>query len=390
MKALFYLPVVTRWWFDAIVEPLIRCMAKEAEVGILAPAPWTNTGIGPREMQRMADLPDIPWYIMEGPDHPSVRTAPTNPAELIDFVAALAPDVVFCRSADRDTVAHFPGTVRFIMEADAPPFTVPSHRISLRTDLFDHGELPDLTPDQERWLDQAIAPQWEALEEKYAPLLARRDTILDAAGIGPDKPFLLLPLEYEHRENFFLMHRVGACPNHELVAEIAEKVTPHCPLVLTNHPLNKRHVNNRDLHAAVTALGDDVLLIDDDLDGFPPTLALTPHAEAILLGDSKSFTLAAFFGTPILRRSRFASGGWMNVTDDLDLLMDRIGKGPLPRPDREAARRWFAFHFANDAFDPRDPELTAAKLVGRMDRRVDPARWEAGLAHLNAVQPEPA
>ncbi len=389
MKALFYLPVVTPWWFDAIIEPLIRCMAKEAEVAVLAPTPWTNTGIGPREMQRMADLPGVQWYIMEGPDHRSVRTIPANPAELIDFVTALAPDFTFCRSADRDTAAQFPGTVRFIMEADAPPFTVPTHRIALRDDLFDHGVLPPLTPDQEQWLDRAIAPQWEALEEKYAALRSSRAAVLEESGIDPDKPLLLLPLEYEHRENFFLMHRVGPRPNHKLVAEIAARVTPHCTLAITDHPLNRLYVNCDALHATVAEL-DDVMLFENPIAGLPATVALTPHSDAILLGDSKSFSLAAFFGTPILRRSRFPSGDWLHVTEDLDSLMERMGSGKLPCPDPALTRRWFSFHFANDAFDPLDPSLTASALVARMEQRVDPARWEAGLAHLNAPQPEHA
>ena len=78
MKILFYLPVVTRWWFDNVIEPLIRTLAAECEIHVLAPAPWRGTGIGPRELQRCMDLPEIRWCIMDGPDHPSTRTMPDS------------------------------------------------------------------------------------------------------------------------------------------------------------------------------------------------------------------------------------------------------------------------------------------------------------------------
>ena len=50
MKVLFYLPVVTPFWFENMVEPLIRRMASSAEVHILAPKFWRNTGIGENEV----------------------------------------------------------------------------------------------------------------------------------------------------------------------------------------------------------------------------------------------------------------------------------------------------------------------------------------------------
>ena len=51
------------------------------------------------------------------------------------------------------------------------------------------------------------------------------------------------------------------------------------------------------------------------------------------------------------------------------------------RPDRDTGRTWLAHHIANDVIDPRDPELTAAGVLDRMENSVDPDRWERGFAH---------
>ncbi len=50
MKIMFYLPVVTPWWFVNIITPLIRSAARDAEVFVLVPPRWRNTGIGPDEL----------------------------------------------------------------------------------------------------------------------------------------------------------------------------------------------------------------------------------------------------------------------------------------------------------------------------------------------------
>ncbi len=44
MHVLFYLPVVTPWWFDNIVAPLIRAAASDARVSVLVPPLWRGTG----------------------------------------------------------------------------------------------------------------------------------------------------------------------------------------------------------------------------------------------------------------------------------------------------------------------------------------------------------
>ena len=53
----------------------------------------------------------------------------------------------------------------------------------------------------------------------------------------------------------------------------------------------------------------------------------------------------------------------------------------------DGARRWLAYHIGNELLDPADPELTAADVFARMDRPVDPARWETGFERYGARAP---
>ena len=99
-RVLFYLPVVTPWWFDNIVAPLIRTLAVDSEVHILVAPLWRNTGIGPDQIAGCSAIPNLLWHIVDDPDHRSLRTSPTDPDGLVAFVRSIAPDYVFCRSAD--------------------------------------------------------------------------------------------------------------------------------------------------------------------------------------------------------------------------------------------------------------------------------------------------
>ncbi|MGE4431691.1 MAG: hypothetical protein AB7E05_13215 [Sphingobium sp.] len=387
MRILFYLPVVTPWWFDNVIEPLIRIMAQEAEaeISILAPVPWSFTGVGDREMQRLADLPHIDWYIMNRDDHRSTRTIPDNGAELVEFVRTLAPDFTFCRAADCATPLQFPGVVRYVMEGDASPLRLDGPSYALKHLPFDHGEMPDLAPSSWQRLETRFAPVWEDRLKRFENFRIDRDFVLDRAGIPADKPFVLLPLEYEHPENFFLMHRLGERSNDKLVEALAQRLPDTHRLVVTDHPLNKYAVDGYALEETVEKLGDKTILIDAKIMGNPPTEVLSPHADAMILGDSKCYSIAAFFGTPILRRSCFATGDWMNAETDFDRFLERLEQGSLSAPDPDSARRWFAFHFANEAFAANDPALTARELLDRMVTPVNPDRWDRGLGRFGAA-----
>lgn len=386
MRILFYLPVVTPWWFEKIIEPMMRTLAGAHEVHVLAPVPWANTGIGPAELQRCTDLPDIRWYIMDGPDHPSTRTVPEARDDLIAFVRDLAPDHVFCRSADYETVRHFPGVVRLVMEGRLEPFAPPPYWCVLPDRPLDQGMWPAL-PDADRTrLSAMIDPAWRRLRALNTPTPGTREHVFARCGIPGDRPALLVPLEYQNVENFFAIHRLDPRPNHEIVAELARAVGPDFTLVLTNHPLNDLHVDNAPLLATVAAL-DNVVLAPPTIGTQPATKVLASVADGMIQGDSKTFALAAFFGTPMLRRSRFASGEWLNAYTALDPFLEDVANGRARRAAEADAQAWFGFYMANEVFDPQDAALTPGQLLDHARRPVDPGRWEAGIERLRRAAP---
>jgi len=389
MRILFYLPVITPWWFDAIVEPLIRCLAREAEVHVLAPVPWSGTGIGERELAACADLPAVRWHIFDGDSHPSMRTDAEDREDIVEFVQALAPDYVLCRSADCETVRRFPGVVRHLMEGGAGPLAHPTSWIVLQHEPFDHGLMPELDPDARAELDHLFAPVWNALCRRTAAGEDARRAFRTWAGIPQDRPMLLLPLEYEHEENFFAAHRIGAASNAQLVGEWAGAIDDSCFVAVTIHPLNELHSDNSAVASAVAAHGQRMRLIPTKTpDGQSTTMLLARDAQGMLLGDSKVYSMGAFFATPMLRRSRFETAPWLNSYSDLGDFLPAVADGGARAAGRRDARSWFAFHVANNLIDPKDPELTPAALLAHIDRPVDRGRWDAGLARYRAAAPE--
>jgi hypothetical protein len=389
VKILFYLPVITPWWLDHVVEPLIRCLAADHEVHVLAPAPWRGTGIGKHELAACAHLPQVQWHIVDDANHPTMRTNAVERAGIVQFVNSLAPDYVLCRSADCETVREFPGIVRHLMEGGASPLTIPGNWIILQEEPFDHGLLPELDAAARAGLDRLIAPTWESLLRLTQSSRQTRKAFRTWAGIPEDRPILALPLEYEHEENFFPVHRVGAAPNHRLVAEIAASIDESFFLAITNHPLNEKHVDNSALEAEIASHGGRMRLLPAaGPDGENSTMLLARDADGMLVGDSKVYAMAAFFGTPMLRRSKFKTGAWLNAYTEIDAFASAVAAGNAVAPDREDARTWFAFrfafHIANNLLDPTDRTLTAAELLARLDRPVDPARWDQGFARFNA------
>lgn len=390
MKVLFYLPVVTSWWFDSVIEPLIRALSPQCEIHVLAPAPWRDTGIGARELARCVDLPEIRWYIMDGPDHPSTRTVPEAAADIIAFVRDIAPDYVLCRSADHETVRAFPGTVRLVMEGRLEPFAPPACWSVFSNRLFDYGMLPALPADERAMLERLIAPAWARLHELHdlhAAQHGNRVGMLARCGMAEDRPILLMPLDYEGSDDFFGIHRVDAEPNHLLVPRLAERIGPGFTLIVTNHPENDRHGDSAALLAAIGEL-DNVVLAPPRIGGLSATLALAKHADGMILGDSKTFAHGAFFGRPMLRRSRFESGAWLNAYSELDIFLDAVAAGEARAPSPKDARLWFGFYMANDVIDPKAPDITAGQILAHMDRAVDRNRWEAGIARFRRVSPE--
>lgn len=390
MRILFYLPIVTPFWFENLLPPIIRRAAREAEVHIIVPLSWKETGILGPQLQRWLDLPQIRWHILDGPDHPSFRIAPEKPQELIDFVQAIDPDYTFCRSADIVTPAQFPGQVRYLMEGDYPPLLGDGRPHSERimvTDagILDHGMMPPLDPGQHDWLAAQMAPLWREYQARHGSFPGGAAAYRAAAGLPADRKVLAVPLESESATNFFYEAHCALTQSDQFIADLAARIDDDMMLAVTPHPLWLWQVPEvRDTIAArlqriATMNPDKVRLVLQPGNPTQLTRWLIQYSDGVIVRDSKTLTMGAFHGKPCLRLSSFACGEWMRVYRDIAAFQDDVRSDTARTATLADTLAWFGFHHANQAFLPGDYEQTFRMLLDRVDRPVDPCRWEASL-----------
>ena len=383
LRVCFYLPVVTPWWFENIVVPLIRTLAHEHDVHVVVPPMWKGTGMDANQAHLVKKLGHVHWHILNGPDHPILRYDASDNDELIEFLHLLSPDLTLCRSADIKTPAQFPGHVRYIMEGGAPPFWTGQHWIVLSSGLFDHGLLPDLSAEQEVALDNLADLLFsQALD---TPPMPSRSAVFEAAGLCPETRTVAVPLEYEHEENFFRQHLTHP-DNARFLYEVARSLPDDTQMLVTDHPLNALYCDMSAVEEALAGLSGKAGLLRSESVNVTPTLAAAHHCDAMVVDNSKCWSLCAAFAKPVLRLSNFASADWLCAYRDWPSFLEDISREALRGPDTRLARRWFAFRIANDLFDPKDPQLTATGIIERAFTPVSPSRWDAGIRRVSPPQ----
>ncbi len=388
MRILFYLPVVTPLWFERVIVPMIRTLRPHAELHVLVPTLWRNTGIARQHLAKCADLADVHWHIVEGPGHESLRTGPDDADGLIGFVQSLAPDHVLCRAAEIETLAGFPGKIHHILEAGAPPLRGLPFDTILQPKLFEYGAMPVLTDSQASELDALFEPRWEATQQRRAktwPFDLSRTEALALLGLPSDRRIIAVPLEYDHEENFYwVQHRFRE--NIDLVSHLLDSVPDDFLLAFTNHPLNVAHGRDAALRAELKRLGRRVHIVSALGPDINVTDLLVRHCDGMIVQNSKSYSVGALFGKPMLRLSHCPSAEWLRAYEDLDTFLAALGEGSAVAADPEAARRWFAYRIIDEGFDTAS--VTAADLLNRLELRVSPARWAQGLARFDLQQSE--
>jgi hypothetical protein len=384
MKIAFYLPVVTPWWFDNIVAPLIDRLAQEAEVHVLVPPLWCGTGIGPEQLPSVSAADRVEWHILDGADHPRLRAGGDGFDDLIGLVHEIDPDLVLCRSADLELPRRFPGKVRYIMEAAFPPFPSRTEWLVLREHPFDHCMVPDLGAADRDGLRAGFDPVWSAIRRTVDDQAADEDVRKSA---GSDEIVLSLPLEYEHEENFFGIHRPYA-DNAALVSALAEAVDDDVQLAVTDHPLNLLHCDRTALDAAVARHMDRVRMVSPRRAVDRPTLPVVRASDGMIVSNSKVISIAAFLGKPILRLSNHATGPWLNAYSDLRTFLGALREGAPNLPSQDEAKTFFAFHAANNIIDLTHEETDARLILDMVETPVDPRRWPAGIRRYADSYPE--
>jgi hypothetical protein len=374
--------VVTPWWFQHIVEPMLRRLAPIVQVHVIAPTQWQNTGIGIEELNRCLDLTTITWSIIDPEDPLAVRKGTAAQSDLLELVRDIDADVTLCRSADFHLTAQFPGTVRYLMEAASGPFELDPSSITITSQPFAAGVTPFLEQNEQLRLKELIAPLWNDMKARRLWELPTRHELLRSLDLSLAAPTLLVPLEYEHEENFFLIQRAVEGSTRQLLVRLARLVDRACSIAVTDHPLNVLHLDRDELHRCCKRLKGRLSIAPGTLLGHSATIALASTADAIIVGDSKSFGLAAAFGKPLLRLSRFATADWLNAYSDPACFLAAIRTGDLRSPCQVGAQLWFAHHFCNETLLPGDPDLTGEDLIDRVFHPVNDNRWERAISHI--------
>lgn len=379
MKILFYLPVITPWWFAEIIAPMLRTLHGQAELHVMVAPMWRGTGIEGHHLDMVADLPGIHWHVVEDNDPAPFRRNGQAVEGLLEAVHAIAPDLTLCRSADQATPARFPGCIRYIMEGGAAPFQTDLHWIVLEPSLFDYGAMPDGAADAGARIADTLAPLFRRAEHQLTvePPFGWRAHF----GIPQDRPVLLVPLQYEHEEDFFI-ERSAFPRGVDLIRHLIAATDDSVFLAVTDHPLNRRYVDRSAVDAVIAAHPDRArLCLGTDLP-LGVTGMIAGRADAMLVDQSKSWSLAAFHGTPIVHVGTSRLTDWMNAGRDLACVPGRMGA-----PDKTAARQWFGWHLGTRLLEPRD--FTFADLMARVSGTWDDATIAAGLdrmvGHLHRV-----
>lgn len=380
MRVLFYLPLIRPWAFENMIGPLIAKLSLVAEVHLLLPDPWLRRCTAADKPPIVNRFANVHWHAADTGEAMGGEGAAADRDRLLERVRAIDPQYCLCRCVDESAAAGFPGEIRFIMEAAAPPFPVPGHWITLPRQMFAQGSIAELNDQEGALLEALIAPGWAAMEES----LPWDPSWLAQRGIPVDRKIVALPLEYDRPENLFAIHRVVR-PNHALVTAIADRLSPPLFLALTDHPNNGRDPELLDVLERRKSIAR--LLPAEDIRG-DVTVRLTQHADAMIVGDSKSFAAAAFHGKPMLRLSKFESAPWLHAARDMPAFVESLLSGAARAPERAEAMRWFAFYLANEAFGPRDAEVDSAEIVARLERPIDPARWATAFRRC-AIAVEP-
>lgn len=377
-RVLFYLPVVTPWWFDNIVAPLIRSLAAASEVHILVPPLWRNTGIGPAQVEGCSTVPGLQWHIVHDPNHQSLRTSPADADGVVEFVQNIAPDYVFCRSADIATPGRFPGQVIHLLEAGASPFTIPATWVILQRDFWHHGAMPALREEDAGAVRSAFADTWQRIRGRFDPCGEPSDRVLADLGLPQDRKVLALPLEYEHEEAFTTFHNQFE-RNVDLIHHLAEKLSDEYVLAITDHPLNYKHVDNSETHAAIEALGPRAHLLPNPAASSSPTDLLIKHCAGLVVQNTKAIYSGAFFGKPTLRLSNRPTAEWIHAHDCMEGFLNQIASGGGGAAV-DQAQLWFGFHLMHEVVDPAT--ISGAEILHRIDQPLSLGRIEGGLARL--------
>lgn len=394
MRILFYLPAPTPNWFYDNIGPLIRAAVQAgAEVHVVITPLWNGTGITNEHLARYDDLiATVKWHVLDGPDHPSLRTRPDNPDAVVALAQQINADYTFCRSADLETPARFPGKVRFFMEAEfspvVPASTPESGRIMLTGPrLYDFGFMPDLGEVVSQKLRGAIQQSWDAVG-RIAGVGSDRAAYLEKTGLPDGRTIIAVPLQCQTPDNVFGIVHSSENPVDEWVSRIVESGDDDWLIAVALHPIDRRHANTNGAIGRIAQMDPNrVRIVDYPGERYRGEASerLIQHCDGLVVAESKVISIATYFEKPILRLSPFATAPWVRAYTDMATFRQALASGAPATAAPADTQLWFAYHYANQAFVGEEASL--AELIERVEKTLIPGAWARGIDRLHLQFP---
>lgn len=347
MRILFYLPAIGSWWFEKIVMPMLRTLASDpgvAQIHVMAAPPWRSSGLDSFELVWLSGMAKVQCHIIDtaagGRVAENFRFNGAAVPGLLKRIKAINADITLARTADPAFCRKFPGRVRFLTEAAASPYPTDARAIILEEGQpFQRGHFPSAATafagSCAQVLDAIAMPRLSAAQAR------------DRLGLTGERPVIAVPLQWEHCDNFFL-RLAGFQASMDLIRALLMHTAPEVLLAISDHPLNRGHLDRSGFKAALAAFPDRIVLCDQD--GATPLLAAC--ADVMVSDLSKSWSLAAWYGTPVVDVGLHPAAGWINAVPGLADLPRSPRRADLPVADREAAALWFGWHLGARMLDP--------------------------------------
>ncbi len=369
MRILFYLPIADDWWFRQVVTPMLHTLHGQAELHVMIAPSWHGVGQEADHLLPFSDLDGIQWHIVDHDDPAAFRLNGASIPGLLDQVHAINPDLTLAISADQPTPLLFPGTVRFIMHGDAAPFDTDKRWVIFEEKLNAFGQMPASAAHIGEQCAQVLSPAWNYAEQLFAiePPFGWRNQW----GLPHDRPILAVPLQSEHEADFLsgnslLPHAL------DLLSHLFDALDENIFLAITDHPRNRTHLDRRAVDALIATNSHRARLCLSNALPFGATGLFAARADAMLIDMSKSWSLAAFCGTPILRIGTTPIADWVAFSEDFA----NFPRG-LRRPDRAAMRSWFGWHLGARVLNPN--QFTFDELIARVNGQVTSAMVNSNL-----------
>lgn len=381
MKILFYLPSVTPWWLDNVINPVILELKKYFSVSVIVPYFHNGTGVIKDHCATMDQNPDVDWHIIDQQSYPSLRTPVGHSEEIIRLVNSIGADFTLCRTVDTSTPQFFVGRVSYIMEVGYPPLRYPFACSISNEPLFAIGCMPRLDGSTIAELRSLLEQPWLQMRENFSRLntLVPRASYLERYGLPADKVIIAVPLEYEHVENDFLQYRPYR-NNISLINFLLGQFDERFFFAITNHPLNILYSDQTAIQKLVEAQPHRAKLIDSPKIDLGATDILFNYCDGVIVENSKSIYSALFSSKPILRLSNGYNSPVTNIYTDINLFTESVAGNRANVIKEDDARLIFSYQVANSMIAMATLSWTRDEALARLQGSFHPETWEKNVA----------